>query len=519
MQVDERLKLAAGVTVGERYVVLAVLGEGGMGQVALVRQNLTKKLGAMKLLTAMAPELVERFNREAAAPSQLNHPAFPTVFDFGQHNGLPYIVMDFVDGITVNGAVRHGHRFSLAEIVDVGRQVCDAMVTAHEAGLVHRDLKPDNLMLVARGGALRTYVLDLGIARFAEAGGDSRTKTGTLIGTPVTMSPEQAQGRHVDGRSDIYSLGCVLFFMASGQFPFAADEPIQLAMKHILEAAPRLDEVAPWVPRGFADVIDRTLRKDLAERFQSMAELDAALQIFASASETPSGYAGRLQTASSAKASTGPTNALKGTTPLPTAASTSRSTAPTVTPAPTIGSLSGTNGEVVRGPGSRRRAPIALGVGAGVVLLGVGAFALIRGKSEPPKPAREVVVARPQATAAPTESKVRLVVTPKDARVVEGARDLEPAKMVIGMPGSRHTVLVSADGYLPQTVDLVLSDQDETRKVDLVKLPAAPATARVADSPSEPKAGRTASRKSSGKKSTTQVADDSAMKSSIPSDY
>ncbi len=485
MYIDESRKLAPGNLVSERYQVLSVLGEGGMGQVALVRQSVTQKLGAMKLLTALAPELLERFNREAAAPSRLNHPAFPAVFDFGQHNGLPYIVMDFVDGETINGATRRGHLFSLAEIVDLGRQVCDAMSTAHEAGPVHRDLKADNIMLVSRGSTLRTFVLDLGIARFsAQPSGDMRTKTGTLLGTPVTMSPEQAQGRTVDGRSDIYSLGCVLFYMATGQYPFQGDEPIQIAIKHITEPAPRADVLAPWLPVAFADVIERTLHKDLAGRFQSMAELDAALAPFALSTAAPPGYGGRLVTSRSAKPAVdaGPF-AARGPTPARSqpGSSGSHADAPTITPAPvrTLGSLSESNGQLTPQPRPARSALALVVVVGGLGLVGGGAWLFTHqgNPSTPVTPATPALAASPTPIAptptpvapapTPVPSRVRVSVRPAQARVFDNDRDLGESRMAEGLPGAHKTLSVRADGYEPATIDVRFGDSDETRTVEL----------------------------------------------------
>lgn len=407
MQIAESQKLRPGIIVADRYQVLTLLGEGGMGQVALVRQSVTQKLGAMKLLTTILPEILERFNREAAAPSRLNHPAFPAVFDFGHHEGLPYIVMDFVDGDTITAATHDGHRFSLAEIVEIGRQICDAMATAHAAGLVHRDIKSDNIMLVAsRGGAaLRAFVLDLGIARFsANAGGDMRTKAGVMLGTPVTMSPEQACGNAIDGRSDVYSLGCVLFYLATGGYPFVAEDPLQIAMRHIVEPPPRADDLAPWLPAPFAHVIDRTLRKDPADRYQSMTELDAALAAFVGSPSAPPEFSTPLQTRPRARAvsesmpiavpSKTPRTPLSGPTLSP-------SDAPTQTPVRTHtpGSLTGSNGEVV--PAARRRSAwSSIAVGVLVVGLGGGAWVVLQSgeRIAPPIP----TIATPFAPSAPS---------------------------------------------------------------------------------------------------------------------
>ncbi len=508
MNIDPSQKLSAGTAVGQRYVVLRVLGEGGMGQVALVRQNLTNKVGAMKLLTAMAPELVERFNREAAAPSRLNHAAFPAVFDFGEHLGLPYIVMDVVDGETIADVMRRGHPFSLAEVVEIGRQVCDAMATAHEAGLVHRDLKAENIMIEApRAGAVQVHVLDLGIARFsASTGMEMGTRTGTLIGTPATMSPEQAQGMAVDGRSDIYSFGCVLFFMATGRYPFEASEPLQLAMQHVLHEAPSARQFAPWLPPPFSELIARTLHKEKAARFQSMSDLDAALAVFEGAMDKPPAHTEPLATTQNHPSGSRPRGARpSGSTPPPKTTLQPRAEVAPPEPA-TLGTLSRSAREIqssVTAP-SRSSAPIVVTALVLVALIGSGGVWWWTHRSVVPAAQAKVVTAQPTQPTEPTEatpSRIFLHLSPSDARVTRDGQALADGTSVASKPGERAVLSIVADGYEPMRVELQFSDHDENRAIALVKHAAVPVAQVAAPPPVAKPTHHTSHAKTPGKSS------------------
>jgi serine/threonine-protein kinase len=232
-----------GSTVGS-YVIRRVLGEGGMGRVYLAEHQLIGKRAAIKVLLpqySSQAEIVNRFFNEARASSMLKHPGVIDVYDFGRlPDGSAYLMMEFLEGQSLAARLRAGS-LALELALDIARQVALALGAAHAHGIVHRDLKPDNVFLVPdtelRAG-VRTKVLDFGIAKLTDdqgGGGAGATRTGAIIGTPTYMSPEQCRGAgKVDHRSDVYSLGCMLFEMLSGRPPFVAEGPGEVIAAHLL---------------------------------------------------------------------------------------------------------------------------------------------------------------------------------------------------------------------------------------------------------------------------------------------
>ena len=224
-----------GEMIGD-YRLIKELGRGGMGTVYLVHDTRLGRQAALKLLPshlAGNPERVRRFQREARTASGLNHPHIITIYDFGQENGRDFIVSEFVEGRTLRKCIRHAD-LSLNQILDVVIQVASALEAAHAAGIIHRDIKPENIMLRPDG---YVKVLDFGLAKLSESGSSSdeadpdstvassdfQTRTGVLLGTVNYMSPEQARGQKVDGRSDLFSLGVVLYELTTGKKPFAGE--------------------------------------------------------------------------------------------------------------------------------------------------------------------------------------------------------------------------------------------------------------------------------------------------------
>ncbi|MBI3359702.1 MAG: SUMF1/EgtB/PvdO family nonheme iron enzyme [Chloroflexi bacterium] len=258
-----------------RYEILRELGRGGMAIVYLARDPYMKRQVAIKVLPrqfTFDPQFRARFEREAEAVATLEHAAIVPVYDYGEHDEQPYIVMRYMPGGALHARIA-GHPQSLIAIVPVFSRVAAALDEAHERGIIHRDLKPRNILFDAKGEA---YLSDFGIAKIGET---SAALTGSaLVGTPAYMSPEQAQGRKdIDRRSDVYSLGVILFEMLTGRTPYEADTPMGLAMMHLVEPVPSVLAVKPDSPPECEAVVRRALAKDRDHRYPTAGEMARAV--------------------------------------------------------------------------------------------------------------------------------------------------------------------------------------------------------------------------------------------------
>ncbi len=268
-----------------QYRIVRTLGAGGMGTVYLGEHRLLGRRAAIKtLLPSLSShrEIVDRFFTEARAISAISDPGVVQIFDFGYHvDGTAYIVMEYLEGESL--AVRLGRLGSLrlVEALRLAKQLASSLAAAHERGIVHRDLKPGNVFVIRDPevpGGERAKILDFGICKIG-ATDTSATQTGTMLGTPVYMSPEQCRGGgRVDHRADIYSLGCVLFHMTCARPPFDCESTGDYIASHIKEPAPVPSKIAPAVPPAVDVLMARCLAKDPAERFQSMAEVQQAIE-------------------------------------------------------------------------------------------------------------------------------------------------------------------------------------------------------------------------------------------------
>jgi hypothetical protein len=271
-----------GKTIGN-YRIEALLGAGGMGQVFRARHILLDRPAALKLLhgnLAQDPMFQTRFRQEAQAAAKLRHPHIVEVYDFDEFEGMAYLVMELVTGGSMRGWLRSAAQQtsgSLAQGLELVRQAADALAYAHAMGMVHRDIKPDNLLLqpgfAGRGPTMK--VADFGLARMTE--GSNLTATGMAMGTPAYMSPEQCQGKPLDGRSDIYALGVVLYEVATGTLPFVVKTISEAVFKHVYVPAPPLRQVRPELPEIVETIVLRCLAKLPEERFATAADLAAAL--------------------------------------------------------------------------------------------------------------------------------------------------------------------------------------------------------------------------------------------------
>ena len=283
-----------GMLLGETYQIVRIVGEGGMGRVYEARHlRLKERRFAVKTLhsdLAKNQEIVARFLREAESASSLSHPNVVDVFDVHHlPDGTPYFVGEFLDGEEVADYVRNRGALEPRMAAAVGRQICRALTAAHARGIVHRDMKPENVFVLrssidalATGEvhAVTVKVLDFGISK---AGGSDRThltKTGVIMGTPSYMSPEQARGKKVDLRADIYSTGAVLYYTLTGRRPFDSDDPTSTISMVLTQDPPRPRSIDPRIPEALELIVQKAMSKEACDRYQTMAELEKALAVF-----------------------------------------------------------------------------------------------------------------------------------------------------------------------------------------------------------------------------------------------
>lgn len=266
-----------GFVYAGRYVIEGFLGRGGMGSVYRVRDLESGATLALKVLHSAAddPGGSERFRREIGVLAKIRHPSIPAIAGSGLLDDEMYFVAEFVDGQNLRRIVREKGPFEAEEAARVCAAVADALDEAHRYGVIHRDVKPHNVMIATDG---RVRLLDFGVARGVGIDMKTITATGMIVGTPEYMSPEQFEGHRVDGRSDIYSLGVVLFELLTGRLPFVADTPVALALAHTRDPAPPPRSIRSEVPAWINRVVLKCLEKNPADRFALAADLAAELR-------------------------------------------------------------------------------------------------------------------------------------------------------------------------------------------------------------------------------------------------
>jgi eukaryotic-like serine/threonine-protein kinase len=281
--------------LGGQFRVLEKIGTGGMGSVYKAEQPAMNRMVAIKILhpkLAGRKDLTSRFRREARAMSQLTHPNTVKVFMYGEleDDGSLYIVMEMLEGRNLNQTVRKEGPLPVERAIPILIQCCGALQEAHDLGIVHRDLKPENIFLSKQGG-ISDYpkVLDFGLAKVTERqmqpGSVILTQEGMVFGTPEFMSPEQAQGKTLDARSDIYSLAVILYEVLTGKLPFTARTPMEYIQKHVTDPIIQLSDRVPdrKFAKGLDDVLARALQKNPDNRFQTAGEFGEALRPFGGA--------------------------------------------------------------------------------------------------------------------------------------------------------------------------------------------------------------------------------------------
>lgn len=269
--------MAAPTFIG-RYEIVAELGRGAMGSVFKATDSAVGRTVALKTIHSaalngeQAGEYRARFYREARASGVLAHPGIVPVFDVGEHEGAPFLVMEFVEGRTLADAIKKGERFTLERVCEIGQQLADALGYAHRQGVIHRDIKPANILMTSREvyGSERPRITDFGIAKLAQS---ELTTTGQMLGTPSFMPPEQFTGAPIDGRADLFSLGVILYSMATGEQPFPGETMTAVSYKVVYTEPIPPTKLNPAIPSGVERAILRCLAKSPVDRYQTGEEL------------------------------------------------------------------------------------------------------------------------------------------------------------------------------------------------------------------------------------------------------
>jgi serine/threonine-protein kinase len=275
-----------GTLIAGRYEIREHIATGGMASVFKTWDHRVERIVAIKILRSLDKNdqrAVERFRREARAAAKLAHPNAVTIYDFVEEMGQYFLVMEYIHGPTLKQLIGQRRQLQPKEAIEIASQVCAVLQVAHAEGFIHRDIKPQNIMLAWSGGAgslsdggAWVKLTDFGIVRVAEDAG--LTNSGIVLGTADYLSPEQARGETLTGPSDLYSLGVVMFEMLAGRPPFVGPTAVSIAMQHASTNPPPLRQFNPMVPPVLEQLVNRTLQKEPEDRFSSAAEMQKALR-------------------------------------------------------------------------------------------------------------------------------------------------------------------------------------------------------------------------------------------------
>jgi serine/threonine-protein kinase len=261
-----------------RYEIIEEKARGAMGAVYIARDPAMDRVVALKTIHSLAlsgpqgDEFRERFYREARAAGGLSHPGIVTIFDVGEQEGVPYLVMEFIEGYTLADAAKNGQRFTFERVCEIGQQVAEALAYAHKHGVIHRDIKPANILMTSeeKYGVERPKITDFGVAKLGAA---QLTSTGQILGSPAFMPPEQFTGAPIDGRSDLFSLGVILYWMATGEYAFTGESVTAVSYKVVNTEPVPPRKLNPAVPAGFDQIILKCLAKSPSDRYATGEDL------------------------------------------------------------------------------------------------------------------------------------------------------------------------------------------------------------------------------------------------------
>ncbi|MEZ5381395.1 MAG: Stk1 family PASTA domain-containing Ser/Thr kinase [Microthrixaceae bacterium] len=447
--------------LSDRYELHRKLARGGMADVWLARDRVLDRPVAVKIMFpefATDPLFVERFRREAKSAGNLNHPNIVGVYDWGEQGGTYFIVMEYIDGPSVAEVLSKEGPLHPRRAAEVAADVAEALGFAHGEGVIHRDIKPGNIMLTKTG---RAKVTDFGIARLSTAPNNELTKAGSVMGTATYFSPEQAQGHPLDGRSDLYSLGAVLFEMLTGRPPFQAESPVAIAYKHVQERPPRPASVLQGLPFAVEAVTLRLLTKNPANRYPDAGELRDDLHRFLAGQTTRAELAlRRAQNAPPPPGSTQATQVVATTPGLEQPATTAVASAEEAEPDP--------DGEDDSGSRTKRFALILVALFLLLALTVGAAFALLGGNGPERKAVPDVIgqqLDEARSTLEAAGFTVKEQAFPKDGVAENEVHATDPEPGSDAEEGSEVTVIFNPSATPVAVPDVVGKSFDEAQTI------------------------------------------------------